>query len=255
MTPQSDVPRPSSKRLFRVYIDESGDRGWSPNSSRYFVFAAVIVEDTNERDVLVAREQLRTDLGKPKGHVLHWSPNIDKHDARKFAAKVVGSLPIQLVYVIVDKESLRNNSSSLNNHAKLHNYAARRLIERVSWLVRDEGGEAIITFKYSPFHSYLEYLKSDSDCSIAWQAIRGDVRVDSPERLLILQIADICAGALMAAILPDQFGGVESAYLDEIQSSIYRRPPGPITTYGLHVISLSQPTFLSSLPWWPNFPK
>lgn len=57
--------------MYRVYIDEAGDRGHRPGSSKHFVVSAVIVAD--EADAK-AREQLtalRAALGRHPGHVPH----------------------------------------------------------------------------------------------------------------------------------------------------------------------------------------
>ncbi len=247
---------------YRVYIDESGDRGLGPTSSRYFLLAAVIVQDTHEPAVRQTRQQVCAALGKPAASVLHWSQNIKSHPERKHVARVLGSLNITLAYVIVDKASLRSGSQGMGDHARLYSYAARRMLERLSWFIRDSGGIGIVTFahvknyKYAPFHNYLSSLRADRDCTIDWPAIPGRVRIDAPNRTDLLQWADIAAGVLMAAIRPDPFGAVEYSYLAEIEPLIYRRPPGLITAYGLHVIhGGGGPGCLTGQPWWPSLPR
>jgi hypothetical protein len=251
----------TSKRLFRVYIDESGDRGRSPSSSPFFIFAAVIVEDHDEPTVRAARTLLALDFQKPPATVLHWSENVKRHDMRRHAATTLGALPVTISYVVVDKKSLRQNSSQGMDQVQMHNYAARRLLERVSWFARDNNAEAIITFahiknfKYAAFLQYIQRLQHDPQCSIDWASIRGSLRTNSPDTLEILQVADLAAGALNLAITPNQFNQVEAAYLFELAPRLYRRTSGPLTTYGLHVIQSSIPGFLEMLPWWPDFPK
>ncbi len=58
------------------------------------------------------------------------------------------------------------------------------------------------------------------------------------------------------AISGDQYGGVEYAYLDLIRDKIYRRPPAPITPYGLHVIcgDTTASNCVTHQPWWRTFP-
>ena len=36
------------RKLFRVYVDEAGDRGWGSRSSEVFVLAAVVVPDDED---------------------------------------------------------------------------------------------------------------------------------------------------------------------------------------------------------------
>jgi hypothetical protein len=202
-------------------------------------------------------------LGKPADTVLHWSQNIKSHPARREAATVLGGLPVILCYVIVDKASFRRSLTALGDSSWLYNYSARRLLERVSWLVRDQVGEAYVTFahvknfKYEPFHDYLTRLRGDETCTIHWPAISGTPCIDQPATKVLLQFADLAAGALAAAIVPDPYGRVECAYLDLIQHRLYRRPPGSILSYGLHVIGRQSkgPNCVTDQPWWSNFPN
>ena len=138
---------------------------------------------------------------------------------------------MELTYVIVDKASASSNAG-IRHHERLYNYAVRRLIERVSWNIRDKGGEAILTFahvknfKYASLHTYLAYLQM-SPTTIHWKAIRGAVRIDSSNRIQMLQLADLaagCLGAATAARLPR--GAFEYADPNYIQHLVYRRPTG-----------------------------
>lgn len=247
------------RQLLRVYVDESGDRGFSARSSPVFILAAIVVRDEDEPQLRLIRDQLCTDLEKPHATVLHWAQNIQKHSQRNYVAKTIGGAPLTLLYVIVDKASLRA-ASGLHNHERLYNYAVRRLIERLSWYIRDEEAEAIVTFarirnfKYTSLETYIAYLSSSPN-SIHWKSFKDLPRIDDPKRKVLLQMADIAAGCLSNAIVPDQWGGFEYSHLREIQPLIYRNTPGKITSYGLHVISGKPSTILSDTTWWANFPN
>jgi hypothetical protein len=132
----------------------------------------------------------------------------------------------------------------------------------VSWFIYDQRGIAHVTFahvknfKYVPFQTYIGYLRTDRACSIRWEALPNQPRIDSPDRIEMLQWADVAAGSLMAAVVPDQHGDVEDAYLDRVQERIYRKTPGKIHTYGLHVIQGPYPsTCITGQPWWDSFPN
>jgi hypothetical protein len=58
--------------MFRVYIDEAGDRGHRPASSRHFVVSAVVVRDSYDAVVRAQLTTLRTALGRQPGHTLHF---------------------------------------------------------------------------------------------------------------------------------------------------------------------------------------
>jgi hypothetical protein len=58
--------------LWRVYVDEAGDRGISDASSGHFVVAAVIVRDQHDGTARRQLADLRAALGRHDHHVLHF---------------------------------------------------------------------------------------------------------------------------------------------------------------------------------------
>lgn len=187
--------------------------------------------------------------------VLHWAQNIKSHEQRKYIAQQLrGSAPpIALTYVIVCKDSMRPGPTALTDHAMMYNYAVRRLLERVSWYVDARHGEAILTFAhirrfpYDRLFSYLVALQR-TNTRIKWEALRFPPRLKGQSDARLLQVADIAAGCLSAAMTPDQFDNIESAYLEEIAPLIYTRPPGDVRSYGLNVVG--DPVVLQGFPWW-----
>lgn len=245
------------RRLFRVYVDESGDRGRSPRSSKYFVLAAVVVPDSHDHEARLARDQLCATLGKPTETVLHFYENVKKHEQRKVAAQALRGMPkARFIFVIVDKASLAGKHV-LSDPAAMYNYALRRLLERISWLVDDSGGEAIITvahvrrFPYERLETYITWLRANQT-QIRWDAIRGDIRIEQQSNIGLLQAADLAAGCAWAALVPDRYGNVEGAYLLELAPRLYC-PHGreeKVRAYGLHVVG--DETCLEVYDWWPE---
>lgn len=238
------------RKLYRVYVDEAGDRGMTPASSPYFVLAAVVVSDQNDGALRTIRDSMCTDLKRPVTSVLHFAENVKQHVHRKRLSDVLGGAQIcRVSYVVVDKQTC-----SFQQHDIMYNYAVRRLLERISWLVDDKGGDAIVTFAhvrrfpYATLRSYLALLPSQQT-EIRWRALTHTVRIDQPNAVELLQLADIAASSMYAAIKPDQFGSFESTYLANISPVIYRRPPGKITSYGVNVVG-KHATFTARLPWW-----
>jgi hypothetical protein len=242
------------RRLWRVFVDESGDRTLNERSKPYFTLAAVLVRADREGAVLAQRDQWCDRLNKPRTTVLHWSENLKKHDQRKYVSQSLGRLNLRVQYVIVDKASLREQGSALEDHAMLYNYAVRRLLERVSWYVDGQRGEAIVTFAhvkrfpYDRLQSYLTHLRSQRT-TIAWDALRGNVRIASQGELRMLQVADVAAGCLSSALVRDAFGNVEDAYLRNVSGVIIGRQPADIRSYGLNVVG--EPACLERYDWWP----
>lgn len=238
-----------------MYVDESGDRGVSLSASPIFILGALIVRDSADAAVRAFRHELCSKLRKPTGTVLHWSKNVTVHAQRKLVARELGGLGVTFSYVIVDKEPIRKTpASGLRDHSAMYNYALRRLLERVSWYVDSQHGEAILTFAhvrrfpYANLNNYLRTLRT-SKTTIRWQAIRGQPRISTPEQTELLQIADLANGCLSSAIWPDPYGDVEGSYLREITDRIYARPPGHICSYGLNIVG--DRNFIESQPWWP----
>lgn len=248
----------AGKRLYRVYVDEAGDRGWGGRSSPVFVLSAVIVRDEDVPAVKGTLNGINQRLGKPPGTVLHWAQNVKQHSQRKFVASELAKAPIATAFVVVMKKALIGSGSGLSDPARQYNYAVRRLLERVTWYVDDRGGEAIITFAhvrrfpYEKLHDYLSVLKGRDDVQIRWQAIRGKVRINQPNRVRLLQAADLAAGCLFAATRPDDFGDFEVGYLTTLVPTIYIRGHGRVTSYGVNVIGPNG-CMPQAYPWWAAF--
>ena len=88
--------------LYRVYVDEAGDRGISPTSSKHFVVSAIIVAD--EQDALVRAEHARLvdALGRRPGHVLHFR-KLTHPQKIKAAQDIGGSAIAAVTSVIIHK--------------------------------------------------------------------------------------------------------------------------------------------------------
>jgi hypothetical protein len=244
------------KELYRVFVDESGDRGSSPTSSDIFVLAAVIVRDADLPRVVAGLEDINAAMNKPPGTALHWAENIKTHQARKMVAKQLGTLPMTLTNVVVMKRSMGSPSSRLGDPTSMYNYAVRRLLERISWFVASRNGEAVVTFAhvrrfpYEKLEEYLARLKTQ-DTSINWASLTGKPRIDQPRRVPGLQVADLCAGCLWSALKPDRFGNYEQAYLREIYQLLYMRRGKKIQSYGMNIVG--EKNCMSIYPWWPKF--
>jgi hypothetical protein len=59
--------------LFRVYVDEAGDRGWGGRSSPVFVVSAVIVSDDEDAELRRSLDSINRDFGRDPKSVLHWA--------------------------------------------------------------------------------------------------------------------------------------------------------------------------------------
>ena len=245
-----------ARQLYRVYVDETGDRGWGGRASPIFVISAVIVRDGVEGSLAAALDTINSTLKKPPGTVLHWAENVKTHPQRKFVIRQLAALDMTVTSVAVFKAPLMGSGSALSDPASMYNYAVRRLLERVSWFVDDAGGEATVTFAhikrfpYQRLRQYIELLQA-LPTEIRWPAFTGSPRIDQPRRVRPLQIADLVAGAHGSALRPDDFGAFESSYMLGLVPRIYIRGGGRVTSYGFNVIGPSG--HIDTYPWWPEF--
>lgn len=231
--------------LYRVYVDEAGDRAISKGSSRHFVVSAVIVADEQDARLRADLGRLRGDLGRHPGHVLHFQKF--SHSQRLKAVQDIAAMPLAAITnVIVHKDLIgqpmpAGDMAYISRPDPMYLWALRLLLERISWFVDDLGGsEAIVTFAHlkgfraQKLHDYRHALETSDGYDVRWRVFDGHpFRIDSPGKVELLQVADSTASALFRAIEPDRFGNTEQRYLRELAPKLYRRGAAEITSYGL----------------------
>lgn len=238
--------------MFHVYIDEAGDRGHHPASSKHFVVSAVIVRDQDEPTLRTELDTLRAALGRHPGHVLHFRKLT--HAQKVKACQDIATFSIATITnVIFCKEKIAGQIPAgggvayIKQADPMYLYAVRLLLERVSWYIEENGGgPAIVTFAHlSRFpavklHNYRSALVY-SLTEIRWDAFGvHKFRINHPNTIELLQIADSAASALFRAVEPDQYGNTEDRYLRELAPQLYRRGAANVTSYGLKVFPSSE---------------
>ena len=158
--------------------------------------------------------------------------------------------------VVVCKRHLSSTGVQLNDD-QAYLYTLRFLLERLSWLARDSHSVLdytlahVIRFKIEKLRDYESILRSQGEpqCKIAWQALdpKGG-RIDQPNRVEMLQCADIAASATFIAFNEDQYGNVEPRYLQELSPRLYRRGAALVTSYGLKMHPWNNAT-KAAYPW------
>jgi hypothetical protein len=232
---------------FVVYIDESGDEGFffDKGSSSWFVLSAVITRKADDLRTVKLVDQVRTQLGRSDQEPLHFRKL--KHEQRLPFLHHIAQAELKAVSVFVHKPSIRN-VEIFQQRNKLYFYAARLLLERVSWYCRDHktpsttgNGTADIIFsnrggmKYEEFRSYLDNLKSQThpfQVEIDWNVIQTNQITAYAAKQMGLQIADAVASGLFFGIQTNQYGFVEDRYARMIKPVIYHHK-GRYNGYGL----------------------
>lgn len=223
---------------YHAFIDEAGDRGHSARSTDHFVMSAVVMADTHLPAASALLAKLRQDLKRRPGDPLHWQ-NLRTHSHRLHAAKTLGGFAgAHIASVVVCKRDLA--AKRVPDEDVAYFYTFRFLLERLSWFARDHGSvldytlAAIVRFKTATLRHYEQRLRAEPGCNVAWHHLDAHGgRIDQPNRVELLQLADIAASATFKAFDPDEFGNTEVRYLTELAPRLYRRPPGPLTSYGL----------------------
>jgi len=243
------------KASFIAYVDESGDEGFVFNadgsgSSRWFVISAAVVRQSNDLQMVQCLKEVRALLKKEPKTPLHF---VDlKHEQRVPYIRRVGELPIRTVSVLVYKPLIAEPEKFQNTSYLLYRYATRLLLERVSWLCRDQrrpgegDGFAEIIFSnrsnmsYEEIRAYLRLLLKQAEANP--QQVQLDHTVIDPDRirsvehskLAGLQVADAVASGFHFAVKVNRYGETETGYLPHLKRSIYRHK-GETVGYGLKV--------------------
>lgn len=243
------------KPSFVVYIDESGDEGFVFNqdgsgSSRWFVISAAVIRQTNDLQMVSCLGEVRALLGKPPKYPLHF---VDlKHEQRVPYIRRVGAIPMRTVSVLVYKPLIAEPEKFQSDKYRLYRYATRMLLERVSWLCREQrhseegDGFAEVIFSnrsnmsYGEMRDYLRLLTRQAEFNP--MQVQLDRTVIDPDRirsvehskLAGLQVADAVASGIHFAVKRNRYGESEPGYLAHLKGNLYRHK-GEVMGYGLKI--------------------
>jgi len=231
--------------LYRVYVDEAGDRGFSAASSRHFVVSAVIVPDATDARLRSELAALRSALKRHSGHALHFV-KFNHSQRLKAAQEIANSSLAAVVNVVIYKDLIgqpppAEQTSYIARPDPMYLWALRLLLERISWYAdENDGDDAIVTFGQlkgfgsKKLHDYRNALEVSSEVEVRWRVFDGHpYRIDNPKTVELLQVADITASSLFRAVEPDVYGNTEPRYLGELGPKLYRRAGESVTTCGL----------------------
>ncbi len=231
-----------------IYIDESGDEGFSfgKGSSDWFVLSAIIIRKAKDLETVKLVDVVRSKLSKPDRKPLHFRDL--KHEQRLVFIDAISRGSIRCLTVMTHKPSLKE-PEKFQERYHLYFYNVRYLLERVSWFCRDhrtnldkgDGSVEIIfsnrsSMSYDDLRLYLERLKIQVqalDIRIDWSIIKTDQITAFPAgRRMGLQIADAVASSFYYSVQPSQYGFVEGRYARMLKQVIYHHH-GVFIGYGL----------------------
>lgn len=238
------------KPTFLACIDESGDEGFKfdAGSSEWFVLSGIIFKHADELAQVKLVDEVRLLLNRPPKKPLHFRDM--RHEHRLPYVERIANADLRIVSVLVHKPSLLEPEKFTQQY-RLYFYAARYLLERISWYCRDhksphDPGDGSVELVFSnrsamPYESLKEYLKLLRDNSeawgvtIDWNVVFCDQAMSlTPGKRMGLQIADAVASGIFYAVQPSQYGFTEDRYLRTILPRFYRYKGG-IWGYGLKI--------------------
>jgi len=233
---------------FVIYIDESGDEGFQfqAGSSEWFVLSAIVTEKRDDLEVVKLVDQARVLIHRKEGdkEPLHFRKL--KHEHRIPFVHLMAQAHLKGLVVMIHKPSIRQ-VERFQERNRLYFYAARLLLERVSWYCRDHrtpftsgDGSAEICFsnrggmKYEELRQYMAILRQRTDLDdvrVDWSVIQPDQIKALSAKLMGMQIADALASSFFFALRP-QYGFTEPRYAQMLKPCIYHHK-GRYSGYGL----------------------
>ena len=230
------------KPSFVVYVDESGDEGFAfkgPRfgSSHWFVLSAVVTRKHLDLATVKLVDEVRQQLGYRPRKAMHFSKMKHEHRLPYIQHIATATAKIRTVTVLVHKPSITEAEKFMERN-RLYYYTTRLLLERVSWLCRDNrrasdpgDGSAEVIFSnrsgtsYPEMKVYFELLQQRSkldDVRIDWNVVKTDqVQAINHEARMGLQIADAVASSFYYGVQPSQHGFNEPRYAQMLKAVVY----------------------------------
>lgn len=241
---------------FVAYIDESGDEGFTfradgSGSSRWLVLSAAVFQRINEPASVSALRSVRERLRWEPKKAFHFSAM--RHEARLVLLNEISRLRFQTVTIASYKPDIEVPDFHRSNKFSLYRHLTRLLVERVSWLCRDQSqpseGDGTVelifsdraSMSYDDIRSHIDGLRHRSwegvDINIHWPSIdTGRLRAVAHGQLAGLQIADAIATSYYYGIQLSRFGIADPGYLRLLRHHAYRHE-GACFGYGLKFLS------------------
>lgn len=183
----------------KIYIDESGDLGFTDRSSPYFVIAALIVHDPLAIRRCFAKVR-RNKLKKKYRELPEFKFNNSGPEIRKRILSCIASADVDIAYCVLRKEQVYPHLRS--NHQIVYNYLTGSLISHIARRFND-GGPVQITVDKSlngiqreAFDQYLVYKTFEKNQANDFAAIPIEIVHADSKNEPCIQAADFIAGAL-----------------------------------------------------------
>lgn len=244
-----------SEKILNAYIDESGDEGFKPGSSQWFIMSAVVVDQDDDRDVAKVINDIKSRLwGNVTRQPLHWTRL--HHDKKRVVIKELKDKRFTLFLVALEKKYLvrerfdshYDRDNRMRFRWAMYFYASKLLVERICRYAERKGARVNLIFEnrssisYKDLRDYLTFMTDfpgprNSKPTIPRHKIKS-VEPHNKEVKKLLQVADACSGALFDALEINRYGDIEDSYIMGLADKIDRLN-GRLWGYGLKLFPRS----------------
>ena len=183
----------------KIYIDESGDLGFTEKASPYFVIAALIVREPLAIRRCFAKIR-RNRLRKKYRELPEFKFNNSSPEIKKRILTCIASADVDIAYCVLRKEQVYPHLRS--NHQIVYNYLTGSLISHIIQRFSILGDVEITVDKSlngiqrEAFDQYLVYKTFEKNQTYDSAVIRIDIEHADSRTEPCIQAADFIAGAL-----------------------------------------------------------
>ena len=177
-----------------IYLDESGDLGFSPNSSDHIIIALLITKEPHkiERCIKLIRKRA---LKKKLKELPEIKFNKSDDNIRKKVLKCIIKEPIEINYIVLKKNKSNPNhfepNTSQNHTHKIYNSIAGQLLNSIQ--LKKSGKIKLTVDKRTP----NKLIRADFDQHIQQEVnFKIDIVHENSEFNKCIQATDFIAGAI-----------------------------------------------------------
>lgn len=201
-----------------IYLDESGDLGFGPRSSKYFVLAAIITRDADQVSRCIKRIRQQK-LPKKYKTIPELKFHNSSQTIRTRVLDCVTRTDTDIAYVVLRKHQVYGRLK--DKQSTLYNYICGSLITKIVTTYQFEGVAKIFVDK-----SLYGFEREHFDNYLTWKAClcnhSTELNLDPPEIVHIdsrqdrcVQVVDFVAGAI-----GHKYSNENSSYYDIIEPRV-----------------------------------
>lgn len=221
---------------FHAYIDEAGDEGFKfgetrdTGSSDWFIVSACVVRSTRLSNASRKLLSILQPIEEKRQSPVHFHKL--PHDAKVALIECIASLPIRIICICVDKRTLPAGHT-LGSDRRMYFYATRLLLERISWIARDQkkanegDGRCKLHFShckglsYARLGEYLQVVKGTHN-QIAWPNLDTvNFNVLGHADNIWLRAADAIASGVGQGLELSRHGFTEERFVRSLKKVVY----------------------------------